>query len=201
MNGKNRFNFWLDLSALLGFIITALTGVILWLVIPHGRGSDYLTFVSISRAAWIDIHQWVGLGTLASLGIHIAIHWKWIKSVAQRYFSRLARPARLNFSLNSLLFLAFFLANLSGLVAWLVLPAGGYQGGRNPFYGATWFGFDRHAWNDLHLWTSLAMIAIAGLHIILHWKWLVLTARRYAASMAGTLPGMSRPEAARYTAA
>ncbi|MBN1995759.1 MAG: DUF4405 domain-containing protein [Anaerolineae bacterium] len=182
MNGKNRFNFWLDLSALLGFIITALTGLLLWLVLPHGRGSDYLTFLSLTRSTWVDIHDWVGLGTLIILGVHIVIHWKWIKVVGQRYFTKVAHQSRLNFSLNSLLFTVFFLVNLSGLVAWLILPAGGFQGGRNPYYGVTWFGLDHHVWNDIHR-TGVAMISVAALHIVLHWHWIMLTAKRYAASM------------------
>ncbi len=179
MTGKSRLNFWLDVTILTLFMLTALTGLILWLILPHGRGNQSSAFFFIARITWIEIHNWTGLLTLAGLSVHISLHWKWITCVARRYFTKTAGQARLNFSLNSLLFVAFALTNLSGLAAWLILPSGGYQGGRNPFYGATWFGLDRHGWTDLHLVAGLAMMAIFVLHLMLHWKWLNLMARRY----------------------
>ena len=180
MFGKTRFNFWLDLSILVAFLVTAITGLLLWQLIPHGQGSRSFLFLGLTRQTWIDIHDWAGLAVLIGAGIHIALHWKWISCVAERYFKKLARQARINFSLNSVLFIAFFLASLSGLVVWLLLPGGGYQGGRNPYYNATLLGFTRHGWNDLHLYTGLAMIAVFAVHLALHWSWLVVTARRHA---------------------
>ena len=121
MFGKSRYNFWLDLSILTAFLVTAVTGLLLWLVLPHGPGSQSSVFLGLTRYAWIDIHDWAGLAMLLGAATHIALHWKWILCVAGRYFKRLARQARINFSLNSLLFIAFFLVSLSGLVAKLVL--------------------------------------------------------------------------------
>jgi hypothetical protein len=117
---------------------------------------------------------------LLGAAIHIALHWKWISCVADRFFKKLARQARINFSLNTILFLAFSLASLSGMVIWLLLPGGGYQGGRNPFYNATLLGLTRHGWNDLHLYAGLAMIVVFAVHLALHWGWLTCVARRYA---------------------
>jgi hypothetical protein len=71
------------------------------------------------------------------------------------------------------------MTSLSGLVAWLILPSSGYQGGRNPFYNATFYSLTRHQWNDIHLWVSLVMIGIVLVHLALHWRWIVCTARRY----------------------
>jgi hypothetical protein len=180
MFGKTRFNFWFDLTVLTVFLVTAVTGLLLWLVIPHESGNHTLTFLGLARSTWIDIHVWVGLAMLIGAGTHIALHWKWISCVAERYFKKLARQARVNFALNSLLFTAFFLAGLSGLVVWLVLPSGGYRGGRNPFYNATLLGLTRHGWNDVHLWTGLAMMVVLAVHLALHWGWLTCIARRYA---------------------
>ena len=136
--------------------------------------------MGLTRQTWIDIHDWAGLAVLIGAGIHIVLHWKWISCVADRYFKKLARQARINYSLNILLFVTYFLATLSGLVVWLLLPAGGYQGGRNPFYNATLFGLNRHGWNDLHLYIGLAMMVVVAVHLALHLNWLVCVARRYA---------------------
>jgi hypothetical protein len=180
MFGKTRFNFWFDVTIFITFLVTAGTGLLLWLVIPGGgRGSGEFIFLGLTRHSWIDLHKWVGLGMSAGVAAHLILHWEWISCVAERFFKKLVRQARLNFALNSFLFVAFFLTGLSGLVVWLILPAGGYQGGRNPFYNATLLGLTRHNWNDFHLWAGLAMIAILTVHLSLHWKWIICVARRY----------------------
>ncbi len=180
MSGKTRFNFWFDITILIAFLITAISGLLLWLVLPHGRGSQSFIFLGLTRHTWIDIHDWAGLAMLIGAGTHIVLHWKWISCVANRFFKKLARQARINFSLDSVLFVTFFLASLSGLVVWLLLPSGGYQGGRNPFYNASLLGLIRQAWNDVHLYAGLAMIAVFAVHLALHWNWLTCIARRYA---------------------
>ncbi len=179
MFGKTKTNFWFDVTIFILFLITALTGLLLWLILPGGRGSSGTIFLGLTRQSWIDLHNWIGLAMLVGVTLHLLLHWKWISCVSQRYFKKLARQARVNFSLNSLLFVAFFLVNLSGLIAWLVLPSGGYQGGRNPFYGATLLTLTRHDWKDLHLWAGLAMIVILVIHLALHWQWVMCVVRRY----------------------
>ena len=184
MFGKSRYNFWLDLSILTAFLVTAVTGLLLWLVLPHGPGSQSSVFLGLTRYAWIDIHDWAGLAMLLGAATHIALHWKWISCVAGRYFKRLARQARINFSLNSLLFIAFFLVSLSGLVAWLVLPGSG-EAAVSPV---------GHGWNDIHLWTGLAMIVVLTVHFALHWNWLTFTARRYAQAAVSNWHQTAQPD-------
>jgi len=179
MFGKTKTNFWLDLTILTTFLITALTGLLLWVILPGGQGRGQTVLLGLTRSEWIDLHNWVGLALLAGVTLHLVLHWKWISCVSRRYFRKLARQARINFSLNTVLFVAFFLANLSGLIIWLVLPSGGFQGGRNPFYNATLLSLTRHQWQDLHLWAGLAMIVILINHLVLHWDWLVCVARRH----------------------
>jgi hypothetical protein len=180
MFGKAKSNLWLDGAIFLAFMITALTGLVLWLILPEGPGSSSSIFWGLSKGVWTDIHDWAGVAMLLGAALHILLHLKWISCVSKRYFGKLAKQARINFTLNSLLLLAFVLVNISGLVAWLALGQGGYRGGRNPGYNATPIGMTRHQWNDLHLWSGMAIVAILLIHVALHWKWIVCTARRYA---------------------
>jgi len=39
-------------------------------------------------------------------------------------------------------------------------------------------GISYQAWNSLHTWSSLALIAGVGAHLALHWKWMVAMTRR-----------------------
>lgn len=182
MPAKTKTNFWLDLTILIAFSMTTLTGLLLWLVLPGGRGAGGVILFGLTRPTWFTLHHWVGLGLLAGVLLHLALHWRWLVCVIRRFGNRLAGPTRLNFWLNSLLAAAFGLVNLSGLVVWLVLPGGGFRGGRNPAAHATLLALTRHQWQDLHLWAGLAMMGIVAVHLILHWPWLVCVARRYARS-------------------
>jgi hypothetical protein len=81
----------------------------------------------------------------------------------------MSKKARLNWFIDAVLLVSGLISALSGLY-FLLIPSGGYQGGRNPMYGVTVL-FDRHTWHDLHLVAGLVMIAAALIHFILHWGW------------------------------
>jgi len=81
-----------------------------------------------------------------------------------------------NWLLDASLALSGLLAAITGIY-FLFLPSGGYKGGRNPFYGITIL-FQRATWEDLHLWTGLAMIIIGIVHLFIHWRWVISTIRR-----------------------
>lgn len=91
------------------------------------------------------------------------------------------RPAvsaqtRNNWWIDFTLALSGIVVFLSGIY-FLILPVGGYKGGRNPLYGIIIF-FDRHTWGEIHIWGGVAMLAAAALHIPIHWNWIVNMTRR-----------------------
>jgi hypothetical protein len=180
MSVKTRFNFLLDAVIFVAFLATTFTGLLLWLVLPDGPGGSWATWLGLTRYTWVDIHSWAGLIMLLGVAWHLVMHWDWIICVARRLLVSTSRQARINFSLDAVMFAAFFVVSLSGLIVWLFLPAGGYRGGRNPFYGATALSLTRHEWSDLHLWVGLAIMALALVHLVLHWGWITCTARRFA---------------------
>ena len=87
-----------------------------------------------------------------------------------------SNKTRRNWYVDAGLFLGMVIASISGIY-FLIFPDGGYMGGRNPYYGIQII-FDRSGWEWIHTWLSLGFIAIALLHIILHWKWVVSTTKR-----------------------
>ena len=88
-----------------------------------------------------------------------------------------------NWWIDAVLFSSALIAALSG-VYFLYFPTGGYQGGRNPYYNINIL-FTRHTWDDLHTWGGIVMIAIAAIHLILHWSWVVNMTRRAYKDIAG----------------
>jgi hypothetical protein len=180
MISKTRLNFWLDVSLFTFFMIAVLLGLGLWLVFPTGRSGAEGSFLGLTRHTVKDFHAWVSVITLAGVIIHLALHWRWVTCMLGRFWGRTSTQARLNFALDSLLLTAFSLTSLSGLVIWLVLPGGGYRGGRNPAYHAALFGFTRPDWVEFHGWVSLAILLIIFIHLTLHWRWIVCALRNYA---------------------
>jgi preprotein translocase subunit SecY len=89
---------------------------------------------------------------------------------------RISIKTRNNWLIDAALFSSALIAFLTGIY-FLFLPVGGYQGGRNPMYGVTIL-FKRSTWEDLHTWGGIIMIAIAAIHLTLHWGWVVNMTRR-----------------------
>jgi hypothetical protein len=85
--------------------------------------------------------------------------------------------------LNMPLLAAAVAASLSGIY-FLFLPVGGFQGGRNPWYGVTIL-FSRGTWDDLHTWSGVMMIAIAAVHLLVHRAWIARMARRAVNELCG----------------
>jgi hypothetical protein len=88
------------------------------------------------------------------------------------------------------------LLTISGLltifssVYFLFQPTGGYQGGRNPYYGIVIL-FSRTTWDLIHTWAGVIMIAIATIHIPLHWSWIMTMTKRIFKIMLGQCKGMN----------
>jgi hypothetical protein len=72
-------------------------------------------------------------------------------------------------------------ATLSGIY-FLFLPSGGYQGGRNPWYGVIVL-FSRHTWEAIHTWSGMLMIGAAIVHLAIHWRWVGMMAGRTLRSL------------------
>lgn len=82
------------------------------------------------------------------------------------------RRARVYLLVDLAIGVAFLVEVVSGFVLWLVLPHGGYQGGRNPLYQQA-FILGRDAWLSLHDWFALVMVLGVLVHLVLHWRWIV----------------------------
>jgi len=79
----NYILFWI--MFLLG-IIQAISGFLLWLVIPSGsRGGGGGSNVFIwHRETWISIHDWTAVALIVIIFIHIILHWDWILTMTQK---------------------------------------------------------------------------------------------------------------------
>ena len=110
----------------------------------------------------LSFHEWGGLIIVLFFFLHKFVNWGWIKKVTISFFRKTPGKARLNYVLDILLLAGLTLITLSGLAisrtidfSWLNL------GGSHIF------------WRVMHTSSSLLVLALFGIHLGLHWKWVL----------------------------
>lgn len=135
---------------------------------------DLTIFAAVLTIATPDltgmtIHEWLGVAFLTAVLTHLLFHWKWIVNVTGQFFKKLFHESRLNYVVD-LLFLALMTgALLSGLMISESVLA---------FIGIN-LGEPSPIWSGLHHTLSDAAVMVLGLHLALHWKWIVTNITRY----------------------
>ncbi len=120
------------------------------------------------RATGQTIHEWLGVAFGAGILTHLLLHWKWIVNAVRRFFSNLPGQVRVNSLLNTLLFIDVTLIIFSGLmISRVVLSTLGLTGQHDGI------------WRMVHSTATNIALILVGLHVALHWKWIVNAAKRY----------------------
>lgn len=84
------------------------------------------------------------------------------------------KKAKLFFSLVVTMFLLGIIEAVSGFILWLALPSGnGWGRLRGLVIEPTYWTLSRHEWISIHDWAAVALVAIAIIHVALHWRWIV----------------------------
>jgi hypothetical protein len=137
--------------------------------------SIFVAFVvtTAPRFTGIGIHEWLSLVFAVVIIIHVVIHWQWIVTVGMGLFRKLGAAGRFSFVLNLLLFIAVTLVIYSGVaISRDAMPALGIA-----IQGTS-------AWRGLHHSLSNISVVLIGLHLALHWRWIVNLFRRQSLASA-----------------
>ncbi len=69
-------NALVDIAALILFIPSLITGLVLYLVLPSGsgRGNNWSTYLGVSRHDWLAMHNYTSLVFAALIIIHLILH-------------------------------------------------------------------------------------------------------------------------------
>lgn len=123
------------------------------------------------------IHEWMSLGLLLAVVIHLLFHWDWIVEVGARFFKKLWHISRLKFFVDIFVFLSFITVSLSGImISKTVLPTLGLNSGQTSMI-----------WKQLHSLSADASILLIGLHFALNWGWVVSSFKKYVIAPAARL--------------
>ena len=74
---RANLNFLVDAVALIAFVLLAATGVLVRYVLPPGSG-HFSALWGMDRHQWGQVHFWIAVVLMASLGLHLFLHWRWV---------------------------------------------------------------------------------------------------------------------------
>lgn len=81
---RMKLNYSVDLILTILFITVAITGFVLYLVIPSGIPQGrYQEYMGFTKATWTLVHNRSAILMTLFTGIHLALHKKWICCVTR----------------------------------------------------------------------------------------------------------------------
>jgi Domain of unknown function (DUF4405) len=155
MKQTNR-NFWLDVSIFMTFVLTAFTGIFLWLLIPHQSISAFLGF---NRHFWLTAHICFGLISVAGSVVHVIWHRLWLKALRRRRIASLPPKIRSNRVMDRFEWITFLVTFVFGMLDWIM-----------PVRENSITIFTR-----LHVAVGIACMLGITVHLALHTKWIIST--------------------------
>lgn len=114
-------------------------------------------------SGWNTAHIWSGGLLLIGSAVHLGTNLDWVRAVFSRPASTLKKNALRNYRTDLGLMISGMICSLTGLL-WLLLSVAGPALLRR--------------WNGLHTLSGIFMIGLLGIHLGLHWNWMVKTARQ-----------------------
>lgn len=118
--------------------------------------------VSIPQSTGVPFHEWLSLLFVVPFLLHILLNWRWVVSTSRRIFARQPAVVRFNYAWDLLIFSLMVFSFLSGLlVSEAVLPALGLTFNIDPF------------WMVMHHQSSNLLVLLIGVHLAMHWRWII----------------------------
>lgn len=129
----------------------------------------------------IAVHEWLTIGGIAALVVHLLLSWSWIVEIGVRFFGVLPPRTRFSYILNLLLFVDMTLIMFTGImISRAVMPFLHIPVQHNPL------------WRGMHDATANIFVLLLGVHLALHWAWIARTSKRYLIEPIAALLGNAR---------
>lgn len=90
---RARVYWCLDMLIGLCFLVEAISGLVLWLVLPHtgfqgGRDLQYVGTFVLSTSGRLLVHDWFAVAMTAGVMLHVILHRRWITCVVRGLWRR-----------------------------------------------------------------------------------------------------------------
>jgi len=84
---KQNVKYVVDLVTFLSFIVTAITGLVIFFFLPSGvRQGRLQEFLGIQKASWSLVHDWAGIIMIIFALIHVIFYWKMFVCMTKNFF-------------------------------------------------------------------------------------------------------------------
>lgn len=97
MSKKAKLNYAVDVVIGLAFIVSALSGLVLFFApsgYQGGRNPYYLQSVLfLSTHTWNTLHTWSSIAMISGVGAHLVLHWNWMVCMTRKLLT-VKRPVR-----------------------------------------------------------------------------------------------------------
>ncbi|MBG0858189.1 MAG: DUF4405 domain-containing protein [Bacteroidales bacterium] len=110
----------------------------------------------------LSFHEWAGLVIGLFFILHKILDWGWIKKVTLSFFRKAPWRARINYILDVVLLAGLILMILSGAAIARTIDFSWLRLGGSPMF-----------WRVMHTSSSLISLALFGVHLGLHWNWVI----------------------------
>jgi len=126
-----------------------------------------MILVLIPQTTGIPIHEWASFIILLPFFLHLIINWNWIVTNSAAFLKRKPNKTRFDYVFNWLLYFLMIVVTVSGIVI---------SESALPFFGIH---FEPDSfWSKVHDVSATLFMAFLGIHIALHWKWIVSAIRK-----------------------
>lgn len=135
----------------------------IWIALDAAMLAAFLV-LQVWRFTGVPLHEWLGVGLIAAIVAHLAVHWAWVETRTRRIRRPRTARMRVNYALNAVLFAAMAIAMISGFaISKVVTPM-------HPALG------DYLRWHGMHEFSSRVALFAVALHLAMNWS--VLFRRR-----------------------
>jgi hypothetical protein len=93
------------------------------------------------------------------------------------------KRSTLNLLVDVVAFFGFLVLTTTGVLLRYLLPPG------SGHYSTIW-GLNRHEWGSVHFWIAVGFFSVLGLHLLLHWRWIVSVVTRRQREGSGFRAGL-----------
>jgi hypothetical protein len=137
-----------------------------------------ITFVLLMNPRVLNglpFHEIAGLIIGVAILTHIGLNYRWVVNTTKKVFDpKLPRKTRFSYLINVLLLISMATVIVTGiLISEVVLPSLAVQGG--------------HSIRGIHGFSADATLALVGLHIGVHWQWILGICKKAFKSKEGGL--------------
>lgn len=116
----------------------------------------------------LNLHELLGLFFAALLVVHIILHWDWIVSITRTFFRKVFHESRLNYVLNVALFVDVVIMTITGIIISRTIGLSIPLSDNADILMET-----------AHVVTAQLSLILTGLHVALHWKWILAHLKKY----------------------